>query len=170
MEVTKEIIVNQPIQAVWEVLGNQYTDAYKWARGLYHSQGSGSPTIEGATCSNRTCDTSFGRIQEEIKTFDSQNYILAYEVIKGFPGFIKQGINTWRLSKSDVGSTKVSMRFTAETKGFLGLVMGPMMKMQLNKGLGEVLNDFKHYVETGQQSPEKIKDNEKNVKKLKQAA
>ena len=161
MEVQKEIIVNKPIDDVWEVLGNQYTEAYKWARGLYHSEGFGDPQIEGATCNNRTCDTSFGTLQEEIKKFDTQNYVLEYEVIKGFPGFIKQGINNWRLTKVSNTKTKVTMLFIGITKGVLGLIMGPLMGFQLNKNLGDALEDFKHYVETGKPSPGKVKDMQK---------
>lgn len=52
----------------------------------------------------------------------------------------------------------------------MGMVMGPMMKMQLSKGLGEVLGDFKYYVEQGRPSSEKIKDNQKNQHKVKAAA
>ncbi|MEL7124064.1 MAG: SRPBCC family protein [Bacteroidota bacterium] len=165
MEVKKEITVNKSINEVWEVLGNQYAEAYKWARGLYHSEGFGTPKLEGASCNNRTCDTSFGRIQEEIRTFDSKNYILEYEVIKGFPGFIKQGINKWTLTKVSDTQTKVNMHFIGITQGFMGLIMGPVMRIQLNKGLGEVLGDFKHYVEIGEPSPEKIKDIQKHAKK-----
>lgn len=165
MDVKKEIAVNKPISEVWEVLGNQYADAYKWARGLYHSEGFGAPKLEGASCNNRTCDTSFGRIQEEIRVFDSNNYILEYEVIKGFPGFIKQGINKWTLTKVNDRQTKVVMHFKGETQGFLGIIMGPMMGYQLKKNLGDVLGDFKYYVETGKPSPGKLKDAEKYAKK-----
>lgn len=62
------------------------------------------------------------------------------------------------------------MRFSANTKGGIGAIMGPVMKMQLSTGLAGALADFKFYVETGQPSSEKIKDNEKNVKRLKVAA
>ena len=114
MEVRKEITVNQAIDQVWDILGNQYASAYKWARGLYHSEGFGKPKLAGASCNNRTCDTSFGVIQEEIRTFDTQKYILEYEVIKGFPRFIKQGVNKWNLTKVDAGRTKVMMHFKGE--------------------------------------------------------
>ena len=166
MEVRKQIIVNKSIQEAWEVLGNQYTEAYKWARELYHSEGRGTPSLEGASCSNRTCDTSFGTIQEEISTFDTQDYILEYEVISGFPSFIKQGINHWSLRKVSDTQTEVTMHFKGVTQGIMGLLMGPLMGLKLNKNLGEALGDFKHYVETGQPSPGKIKDMEKHAKKV----
>ncbi len=165
MEVKKDIIVDKSIEAVWEVLGNQYSEAYKWARELYHSEEFGEPKIQGARCNNRTCDTSFGRIQEEIRKFDSKNFVLEYEVVKGFPDFIKQGINRWDLQKLNEHQTKVSMHFKGETQGILGFFMGPMMNMKLNKNLGEVLGDFKHYVENGIPSPGKQRDMERQARK-----
>ena len=67
MEIKKEIIVNKPAAEVWSVLGDQFGEAYLWAQGLYHSKSLGAPKIEGAHCSDRVCDTSFGKIKEEIK-------------------------------------------------------------------------------------------------------
>lgn len=164
MEFKKEIIINQPIDAVWDVLGNQYSEAYKWASGLYHSEGSGAPSITGASCNNRTCETSQGRIKEVIRTFDTNNYTLEYEVIEGFPFFVDQGINNWQLSK--VGSqTKVNMHLTITTKGLMGKLMGPMMKLQMNKVVANILDDFKQYVETGQPSTRKQKELQKKSRK-----
>ncbi|MEM6804546.1 MAG: hypothetical protein AAF696_24310 [Bacteroidota bacterium] len=76
MEFKKEININQPIHKVWEVLGNQFGDAYKWASGLNHSQTFGSPRIEAAPSSNRACELPSGKIKEAIRKFDPQNYVL----------------------------------------------------------------------------------------------
>ena len=169
MDIQKETIVNKPIEEVWDLLGNRYGDGYKWARGLYHSEVQGAPTIEGAVCSNRSCETSFGHLNEEIRVF-KPNEQLSYEVVEGFPGFIKKGVNNWYLTRISDHETKVAMRFVGETQGIAGAIMGPMMKMNLSKGLEGALYDFRHYLETGKPSPEKIKDNRKNEKKLKKAA
>jgi len=101
MEFKREIIIDRPINEVWEVLGNQFGDAYKWASGLMHSEALGAPKIEGAVCNNRACEVKgFGKIREVIRKFDAKNYVLQYEVIEGFPGFVKQAINTWSLSQN----------------------------------------------------------------------
>ncbi len=169
MEFKREILVNKPIADVWEVLGNQYGEAYKWARTLNHSAGFGTPKIEGAVCNNRTCDTTQGRIKEVVKTFDAKNYILAYEVEEGFPFFIGTAINTWRLTQRG-NATQVNMHLRMETKGLVGSIMSPMMKLQLNKLLTDVIGDFKHYVEIGKPSPEKAEELAKFQRKTKKAA
>lgn len=165
MDVKKEIIVNKPVDQAWDLLGKQYTQAYKWARGLYHSEGFGAPKLKGATCNNRTCDTSFGKIKEEIRVFDEENFELAYEVIEGFPGFIKKGINNWKLEPLSNRKTKVTMHFVGETQGVMGVLMGPMMGLKLSSTLSEALEDFKAYLETGKPSDGKLKDMRKHAKK-----
>jgi len=165
MDIKKEIIVNKTVDEVWEVLGNQFSDAYKWARGLNHSEGHGAPKFDGASCSNRTCEVpGFGVIQEEIRSFDSQNYVLSYEVTEGFPSFISSAINTWQLIPHHQ-NTKVVMHMHMKTKGIIGVFMGPLMKMNLNKLIKGVIADFKAYVETGKPSIHKLKELEKLPKR-----
>ena len=166
MEIKKEILINRPIQEVWEVLGNQFSTAHKWARGLTHSEGFGKPKFNGAECNNRTCEVpGFGTIHEEIKKFDVQNYVLAYEVVKGFPGFITSAVNIWTLERKG-RNTLVRMHMNMQTKGFKGIIMGPMMKMQLNKIVAGVIEDLKIFVETGNPSDYKQKELEKTQKKV----
>lgn len=157
MEFIKEINISKPVDQVWDLLGNQYGDAYKWASGLAHSNSFGQPRISGAACNNRSCDTSFGQITEEIQAFDAENYVLSYHVIKGFPFFIDVAQNTWTLkAKGDI--THVHVHLTMKTKGIVGFIMAPMMKMQMNNTLNQVIKDFKHYLETGQPSAYKSKE------------
>lgn len=164
MEIKRTFIVNQPIEQVWDILGNDFGGAHKWASGLYHSEGYGKPQLAGASCNNRACDTSQGAIKEVIRVFDPAGYHLAYEVIEGFPGFVKSGVNNWRL-KSMGQQTQVDIHFIAETQGLLGVFMGPMMKLQLGRVFDAVLDDFKVYVETGQPSLRKAKENQKRAAK-----
>ncbi|WP_271765991.1 SRPBCC family protein [Aquimarina algiphila] len=161
MEFKKEIIINKPIEAVWEILGNQFGDAYKWASGLNHSKGFSSPVINGAPSNNRACELPSGKIKEVIKKFDIGNYILEYEVIQGFPFFVDTAINNWQLLTIDSEKTKVQMHLVVKTQGLIGSIMRPMMKMQLSKQIEYIPNDLKHFVETGTPSQNKAKEIEK---------
>lgn len=164
MEFKREIIINKPIAAVWDILANQYGDAHKWVSGLNHSNEYGSPIIEGAHCSNRACETSQGKIKEVITKFDAKSHELEYEVIEGFPFFVEVGKNNWKLHR--VGQkTQVNMNLTIQTKGFVGMIMTPMMKLQMNKITTNAINDLKHYAETGKPSPLKAKELKKLQKK-----
>lgn len=157
MEFIKEIIIEKPADQVWEVLGNQYGEAYKWASGINHSSSYGKAELTQANCNNRTCELPSGKIEEVIRVFDPNNHVLEYEVIQGFPFFVESGVNHWELAS--LGSrTKVHMHLTITTKGIMGKVMGPMMKSQMAKATKSVLYDLKHYVETGKASPEKTNE------------
>lgn len=164
MEFKREIIINKPINEVWEILGNQYSEAYQWASGLSHSEGYGKPSIEGASCNNRACTTTQGLIKEEIKEFDPYNHVLTYEVIEGFPFFVDQGVNTWRLNALGQ-KTKVNIHLVIKTKGLVGSIMSPMMKLQMNKITTNALEDLKYYVEHGDPSPRKMKELARQAKK-----
>lgn len=162
MNIKKEILVNKSVEVAWDVLGNQFGEAYKWASGLNHSNAYGKPQLEGASCNNRACDTTQGKIKEVIRIFDPKQYTLAYEVIEGFPFFIDTAINKWTLIPNGK-TTRVNIDFNMETKGLMGFLMKPMMKMQMNKLLGFVLEDFKYFVENGQPSPRKMKELSKSA-------
>ena len=160
MEFNREIIINKPIEAAWEILGNQFGEAYKWARGLKHSNAYGQPVLAGASCNNRACDTTQGKIKEVIRNFDPDNYRLSYEVIEGFPFFVESGVNNWQLIPQGK-MTQVKMHLVIKTKGLMGAILGPLMKMQMNKLTTYAIEDFKHFVETGNPSPEKVKEMKK---------
>ncbi len=165
MNINKEIIIDKPVQEVWEIVGNQFGDAYIWARGLDHSKGHGESGFEGASCSNRTCQVpGFGKIKEAIRQFDQINHVLSYEVEEGFPGFISSAVNTWRLDALGQ-KTKVTMNLVMKTKGIKGAIMGPMMKMNLNKLIDGVVSDLKTYAETGRPSVYKTKELDKAARK-----
>ncbi len=105
-----------------------------------------------------------GKIKEVIRQFDPNEYILEYEVIEGFPFFVETGINNWQLTNLD-GKTKVNMHLKVITKGIIGVMMQPMMKMQFRGLTDSVLLDLKHYAETGKPSPMKAKELQKLAKK-----
>ena len=165
MNFKRETTIRKPIEEVWDVLGNQFGEAHRWASSLNHSQGYGTPTLKGAQCNNRACDTTQGKIKEVVKRFDPQHHVLTYEVLEGFPFFVDTGVNTWSLSpKGD--STHLQMNCDIQTKGLVGTIMTPMMRMQMNKLFDEVIEDFKYYVEhDGEPHPRKVKAQRKLAQK-----
>lgn len=166
MEFKKEITINKPIEAVWDILGNQFGDAYKWASGLNHSKAFSPPVIKGAPSNNRSCELPSGKIKEVIRKFDTNNHILEYEVIEGFPFFVDSAINNWQLTSMSSERTKVDMHLIVKTKGLVGSIMNPMMKMQLKKQIEHIPNDLKYYIETGKPSQNKAKEIEKLADKV----
>lgn len=132
---------------------------------MYHAEGFGEPQLEGSSCSSRACETSFGKLREELRVFDIHSYTLAYEVVEGFPAFVKKGVNHWQLRETGPQETEVKIHFIAQTPGLIGAIMGTMMKMQLGGALGGILEEFKYYVEAGEAHPRKVADQQKYAKK-----
>ena len=165
MNFKRTIIINRPIKQVWDVLGNQFGQAHAWASSVNHAETYGAPTLEGASCSNRSCNTTAGNVKEVIRTFDPEGRVLAYEVLEGFPFFVAKGHNTWRLSAKGK-NTRVDMDIEILTKGVFGAIMSPMMKLQMNKLADEAVDDLKYYVEhDGTPHPRKVKAAQKFAKK-----
>lgn len=166
MDFKREAVINKPIAEVWEVLGKQFDEAYRWAASLNHSEGFGKPTLEGASCSNRACDTTQGNIKEVLQKLDHQNHVLQYRVIEGFPFFVDTAINTWTLTPKGGEATQLHMHCEMKLKGLVGAVMSPMMKWQLNTLFDEVVEEFTYYVEhDGQPHPRKVKAQQKLARK-----
>lgn len=156
MKITTEIIINKPALNVWEIVGNQFGGAHIWASALTHTEGSGRKITE-QVCENRSCDIKgMGRIREKLLEFDQKNFALTYEVLEGFPFFVERGMNRWTLIREG-DATRVCSLAEITTKGFVGVVMAPMMKMQMTSLMRHTLEDLKHYVETGIPHSRKVK-------------
>ncbi|MEL6560832.1 MAG: SRPBCC family protein [Bacteroidota bacterium] len=158
MEIRQETIINKSIADCWEILGNQYVDIYKWASPVNHAEGDGKSGLNGAACDIRGCHVSgMGDIKEKLTDFDPENHYLAYEVITGLPAMMKAAKNSWKLSAINAEQTRLNMAGVIQPKGILGSLLKPVLKMQFDKMTKNIVEEFKHYVETGEQHPRKVK-------------
>ncbi len=156
MKIATDIIINKPIAAVWEVVGTEFADAHLWASALNHTEGHGRKISE-QVCESRTCDIQgMGRIREKLLDFDPRNHTLTYEVAEGFPFFVERGVNRWRLV-AEGGRTHLYTNAEIVTKGLVGAMMQPVMKMQMSGLMRKTLEDLKFYVESGIPHPRKQK-------------
>jgi hypothetical protein len=158
MDITQEIIIDQPIEKCWAVLGEQYTEIYKWASPVNHSEGDNQVGINGANCDIRGCNVSgMGDITEKLIAFNPKEHYLAYQIIKGLPNMLESGKNSWRLTSISEHRTRLYMHATIVPKGFFGKLMKPMIKMQFNQMAKHLTEEFKYYLEKGEPHPRKIK-------------
>lgn len=156
MKIENEIIISRPTAAVWAIVGDQFGDAQLWASALTHTHGHGRE-ISGQVCESRTCDVKgMGRIREKLLDFDPERHTLKYEVLEGFPFFVERGVNRWTLTEEG-GGTRVQSTAEITTKGLVGRLMAPMMKMQMARLMRQSLEELKHYVETGAPHPRKAR-------------
>lgn len=155
MILKKQITIDKNISEAWNVLGPQFTDAYKWASPVNHSKGQNANN-EGF-CDERACSTSMGKLREKILNYSEEKHSLTYQISEGMPSMVSFASNTWTLSSKGANQSQLDMTINVDVKGFMGKLMAPMMKMQLSK-MGQVLvEDFKYYVETQKPHPRKVK-------------
>lgn len=167
MTLNHETIIRKPIQEVWEVLGGQFAEAHRWASGLHHSEGFGQRGRQ-AICDERACDINgMGWVREKVIEFDPQSHVLAYDVIGGFPFFVKSGKNRWQLVAEGV-QTRVIMKAEIETQGIVGMLMRPMLGMQMGQLLRITTDDLKYFLEEGQVHPRKAEALKKHEGRSKQ--
>ena len=149
--------IKVPADKVWEVLAHRFGEADAWASSINKSSVTTPTTAKDVPYSGRTCDTTQGVFHEAIRTWDEQNKTLAYEITKGFPFFVKQGSNTWRIEEKSADLAKVSMKMELQTRTIIGILMSPMMKMQMSKVAGQVIEELTHFLEQGKPHPRKQK-------------
>jgi len=153
-EINRDMDINASIEEVWKVVGHEFADAYKWASNLKHSEALNTESLNGSSCTERGCDVSgFGKISERMLEYSDDEHLLSYEVKNGLPKIVSMAQNTWKLTTIAGGKTHVEMRLKMKTKGFLGWLMGGIMKMKVKKTVDDTLEELKYYVEYGKIHP-----------------
>tara|TARA_R110000744_G_scaffold320650_2_gene426811 strand:- start:996 stop:1538 length:543 start_codon:yes stop_codon:yes gene_type:complete len=157
IHVQKELVVNKKVEEVWEVMGNQFARVHLWSTNFKDSKPGGSSKFPGLDYSARITVTDRGETIQELDAFDTAEHSLAYHISKGAPGIAKQASAIWSLNSDEADKTIVVLEFNMETKGFLGFLMTPMIKMGMGKSAAEIAGDLKYYVENGTPHPRKVK-------------
>jgi len=157
MVIEKELIINRNIDKAWQILGHEFADAHKWASVVNHSEAKGG-SLNGSSCSVRGCDVSgMGKITEKLLHYSNETHSLTYQVTDGMPSMVKYVTNSWKLEPINNAQSKLTMKIAMQVGGFMGLLMKPMMKMQMTKMANNTSDDFKYYVENGKPSESKLK-------------
>ena len=153
-QINKDIEINAPIEKVWQVLGHEFASAYKWSSAITHSEALDTETLNGSTCTERGCSIEgFGEIKEKLTAYSNEQHTLTYTVLEGLPGFVVKAENTWKCHTKSNGKTVFELRLKMQTKGFMGWLMGGMLKKKSEKTIDQSLEELKYYIENGQAHP-----------------
>ena len=165
------LTIDAPVEAVWATLAEDFGGIGKWASGVNASEGAGEG-LRGAPHAERACKINavgFSNARERILTYDETDHVLSYHVYEGVPGFVKNMVNTWTLT-SDGNQTKLHVRTTMRAGGLMGWMMRGMMRGATQNVLQNMSEEVKHYVETGEPHPRKVKAQTKwNRKQVRRA-
>jgi hypothetical protein len=77
----------------------------------------------------------------------------------------KEGGNTWQVAPVNSQQSKVTMDLTLKLSPIPSLLAGWMIKGKMNKDTDQLMQDLKHFIETGQPSDAKVKSDKKFYQK-----
>lgn len=154
-ELSTDLVVAAPADAVWDVVGRRFDRIGEWATAIPASTALRAPDTR--TLTGRVCRTGIRLVPEVTETlvaYDEANRTLTYEAT-GMPGFVTTARNTWTVTALDPRRTKVSLRARFDTRGLLGLVGRWFILARVRRTSRHLADDLRHYVETGAPSPRK---------------
>ena len=96
-----------------------------------------------------------GEIHERLLEVDREGMSLTYEAARGMPGFVAGARNRWCVVALDEGSCRVETRASVELTGPMALA-GCLVRWQLQRAGASVLEELRHYVETGEPHARKL--------------
>ena len=160
---TYTVLIDAPIDTVWQALAVDYGGIGKWASGVNHVvEFSG----KGITA-KRSCEISaagFNDTKEKVIKYEPENYYFEYDLYEGLPGMVDYSINKDRLEEKD-GKTLWTSYNEMRVGGFFGLTMKGFMSKKLTDVLENKGQELKHYLETGKPHPNKIATMKKKEEK-----
>jgi hypothetical protein len=171
-ELSTDFIVAAPADRVWDVIGRRFDRIGDWATAIPSS--TALPRDHAAVGSRqqfaaidldapvagRVCHTGIRlvpQVTETLTAYDDTNRTLTYQASAGMPAFVTLARNTWTVTPLDPHRSRVSLRARFDTRGLLGLLGRWAILAQTRRASRHLAEDLRHYVETGQPSPRKLR-------------
>lgn len=156
MILQREIIINKNVADSWHLLGPRFADIYLWASTVNHTEPKGEG-FNGATCSERGCETAMGAIKEKILQYSEIEHLVKFDIYQGLPAMVKKAIHTWQVISVGNDKSKFILNADIQFSGFMGMMMQPIIKIMMGKMFKTMTEDFKYYVENDKPNEAKIK-------------
>ncbi|MEM9865992.1 MAG: SRPBCC family protein [Myxococcota bacterium] len=162
MKKAEAIEIEASADRVWEVAAKEFDQIGTWASNVTESRASHEPVAglrtEDMECTGRVCATPQGETKEVFVAYDARARTFTYEITgSAMPGFVERATNTWTVESLGPEVARLTMSVDMQTRGLLGAMMRPMMKVGMGKLLRVNLEELKHYIETGEQHARKQK-------------
>jgi len=140
---------NKPLKDLWKVSVIDFDKVGTWGTGIFKS-------YKGKN-HDRICETSFGKLYENIIDKDEKNHRILIDA-KGFPFFVKKARGQWTFKKIDKNKTEFTIGLRLDTIPVIGSIMGVFMKPKLIKALEVTAEDYITFLETGSISERKKRE------------
>jgi hypothetical protein len=164
------IVINAPAAKVWRVLAHEFDTIGLWASAIPVSRGLLEvPPPAGAAVGARVCATAvpgFGEIRETFTSYGEDAMHFAYEATEGRPWFIQRAENHWTVHALSPSTSEVEAWAEVEVSLFPGVLLAPLLKLQLGRVGAQTFEDLKYFVEHDQVHLRKLKAQQKQGQKV----
>jgi len=155
MKFSKDITINAPAKKVWDILGHKFADVGQWSRLVSQSViNNDASKVNNSPVGGRLCETSIGKISEEFTAYDEEGMTFSFKGVITSKVF-SNVISTNAVTAIDKNTSKVTVTPDVDLKA-LGILMYPLIKMNLGKLIKQGLIDLKYFAENDKPSPEKL--------------
>ena len=150
MEVTQDVEIARPAEQVWSILDEQFGSISTWAARMRESQWDDNL---GELGGRQVVTVEYGPATETLYLRDRDARALGYWVTgASLPPPISQVQTEWRVTDLDSKASRVHVRFLAVVTP---PEMQPMLEETLRGGLTPLLDELRHFAETGEPHPNK---------------
>lgn len=158
MKISKSIIINRPIDALWQLVAHEFDQAHRWMGPIPHSQALGlGESHLGAPMQGRICDLSQdpngAKVKEVITAFSEADKSLSFDVLPvNNPAIVPIKQNHVRMSLIAAGQNRTQVIWTASPQlKPLAYLFYPLLRLVFPVAFGKLLQGLKQYSE--QQQP-----------------
>lgn len=159
MKGTFHIEIDRPAAHVWAILANEFAEISNWLGPVSASKPQAGPGAGGMPA-GRVCDSSFGETDETFVRYDAEAMTFTYEaIVRDAPFYfpVRGGRTTWAVKARGPGRCEAAIEGEVLWKPVLGLLLRPLMGLFVATLARHSLEELKHYAETGEPHPRKLK-------------
>jgi len=168
MKIVRNVTIESTPDQVWEVFAHQFDRAGNWMASVPKSVGAEiGRKWDGAHTAGRVCDLTAGakpvQVSEQFLAYDEENKTCTIEVVPTQAPFFmpfRKNVVAVELLEDGPGRTLMSWKLTSHVSLHTYLFY-PLFMLGLWFFVGQIQEELKHFVETGEPHPRKVKAIEK---------
>jgi polyketide cyclase/dehydrase/lipid transport protein len=162
MKFTKIVEIKKPVSLVWRTMATDFDQASIWMASVQRSYAKSERAIaknapmHGRICHLSSSDTK-NMVDETIAEFDESHHIFRFEVVPlNMPAIFPFHKNKVVITMTKLADGGTEMRWDLDVHLRLaGLLLYPLVKVGLSKGIDNIIGELKFYVENGHPHPRK---------------
>jgi hypothetical protein len=160
LQIRSHTTINAPAAAVWRVIAHQFDAIGEWASSIPTSYA--APEVSpppGAEVGARVCATGvrgFQDVHEQYTFYDEGSMRFTYEATAGLPSIVRHAENSWQVFSLDQSRCQVEAQAVVDLRTVPGLILAPLLRMQMHRLGRQTFEELKYYVEHLQPHPRKV--------------